>query len=113
MKLVNAHPDTLEPGRAWIKDALCASDKYADEPDLWFSSKSDEKAVRRARQICWSCPVIEACAQWAYERREPFGLWGGVAEAERRALLRRRGIRIKDTDPEDDQPAEPQAKASA
>jgi len=81
-------------GPAWLKDALCARPEYADERDLWFAQKKDKAAVRRARQICWLCPVLAACGQSAYETREPFGTWGAVSESERRAMLRRRGIRL-------------------
>lgn len=91
-----------EPGRTWIKDALCASPDYAGERNLWFSQKKDQAGVRKARQICWSCPSLEACGRWAFETRQPFGVWGGVTEGDRRAALRRRGIRIKDIDDEDE-----------
>lgn len=85
-----------EPARAWLKDALCASPQYADKRDLWFAPKTDKLSIREARQICWSCPALQACAQAALDNREPIGLWGGVTEAERRQILRRRGIRLPD-----------------
>jgi hypothetical protein len=92
-------PDTA---RAWVKQALCASPEYADEREtLWFAPKKDKANIRRARQICWSCPALQACAQSAIDNREPIGLWGGITETERRAILRRRGIRLPD-DREDD-----------
>lgn len=91
----------------WVQDALCASQEYADERDeLWFAPKSDKQALRRARQICWSCPVLRACGQWALDNREPIGLWGAVTETERRAILRRRGIRLPD-DKDIDEPIAP------
>lgn len=93
-------PDT-EPAYAWVEDALCAAPEYAAQRDLWFAPKTDAKAQRKARQICWSCPVLQACGQAAIDNREPIGLWGGVTESERRAILRRRGIRLPD-DHDDD-----------
>jgi hypothetical protein len=86
---------------AWVQQALCASPAYASKRDLWFAPKTDTKAQREARQICWSCPALHACAQAAIDNREPVGLWGGITEAERRAILRRRGIRLPD-DHDDD-----------
>lgn len=95
MSYAGQTPDT-EPARAWVKDALCASPAYADKRDLWFAPKTDTTAQREARQICWSCPVLQTCAQAAIDNREPVGLWGGITESERRAILRRRGIRLPD-----------------
>ena len=97
-------PDTLEPPPAWSTQALCATPKYAGQHDLWFPRPSDEKSIRAARQICWDCPVIEACSQQAIANREPSGVWGGVDEKERRAILRRQGIRVDCTTDDDDGP---------
>ena len=40
--------------------------------------------------ICRSCPVRTACLADALDNRVEFGVWGGMTERERRALLRRR-----------------------
>jgi len=96
-----------EPAHAWVRQALCASPEYRDEREaLWFAPKHDKANLRRARQICWSCPALRACAQAAIDNREPIGLWGGVTESERRAILRRRGIRLPDHE-DSDQPIAP------
>ncbi|MGH3615573.1 MAG: WhiB family transcriptional regulator, partial [Pseudonocardia sp.] len=47
-----------------------------------------------AKQVCEHCPVIDMCREFALETREPFGVWGGLAEAERRVILESRGIAI-------------------
>lgn len=49
----------------------------------------DERAAReqRAKDICMSCPVQQACLDYALDTREPFGIWGGFTEHERRAML--------------------------
>jgi WhiB family redox-sensing transcriptional regulator len=44
----------------------------------------------RAKQVCASCPVIEACPRHALDVHEPYGVWGGMTVAERAALRRRR-----------------------
>ena len=41
----------------------------------------------RARQICVECVVREECLEYALRIREPHGIWGGLNEGQRRALL--------------------------
>jgi WhiB family redox-sensing transcriptional regulator len=49
-----------------------------------------------AKQICRSCPVIAECARHALSAREQYGVWGGIGEDERRAMLRRAGRRARE-----------------
>ena len=44
----------------------------------------------RPSTICRGCPVRSACLEWAIQTGADFGIWGGLAEDERRALQRRR-----------------------
>jgi WhiB family redox-sensing transcriptional regulator len=46
-------------------------------------------AQRSAREVCVSCPVRIDCLIDALDHRILFGVWGGMTERERRALLRR------------------------
>ena len=46
-------------------------------------------AQREARLVCHECPVRRECLIDALDSRVPFGVWGGMTERERRALLRR------------------------
>ena len=41
---------------------------------------------RAAKQVCASCPVAQACLNWALRTREPYGVWGGMTEYEREEL---------------------------
>ncbi|HEY2724318.1 MAG TPA: WhiB family transcriptional regulator [Pseudonocardiaceae bacterium] len=55
----------------------------------------DELFVRGAAQhqakiVCFPCPVRAQCLAEALDQRIEFGVWGGMTERERRALLRRR-----------------------
>ena len=40
--------------------------------------------------MCGGCPVRTECLADALDNRVEFGVWGGLTERERRALLRRR-----------------------
>ena len=43
-----------------------------------------------ARQICAGCPVREPCLDYAISHGIVHGIWGGLAERDRRALRSRR-----------------------
>ena len=36
-----------------------------------------------AKQVCARCPVVDPCRAHALSVREPYGVWGGMSEAER------------------------------
>jgi WhiB family redox-sensing transcriptional regulator len=46
-------------------------------------------AQQQAKIVCQRCPVIAECLADALDNRTEFGVWGGMTERERRALLRR------------------------
>lgn len=47
-------------------------------------------AQRRVRILCDDCPVRRECLAEALDNELEWGVWGGLTERERRALLRRR-----------------------
>jgi WhiB family redox-sensing transcriptional regulator len=61
--------------------------------------RQKNQRITQAKAVCQTCPVITECATWALQTREPYGVWGGLSEDERAAIL---GIR---------QPAIPQNPA--
>jgi WhiB family transcriptional regulator, redox-sensing transcriptional regulator len=67
----------------WAANAACRS----ADPDLLFVQGA---AQNRAKTICLGCPVRTECLADALDNRVEFGVWGGMTERERRALLRRR-----------------------
>ncbi len=69
----------------WTAFAACGKGKLA--PDALFVEGS---AQREARSVCTLCPVRLECLADALDSRMDFGVWGGMTERERRALLRRR-----------------------
>jgi hypothetical protein len=66
----------------WQDQALCAQ----VDPELFFPEKG--QSPRAAKRVCAACEVRAECLQYALDRREPFGVWGGLSERERRALAR-------------------------
>lgn len=67
----------------WIKQGAC---RLTDPDELFVQGA----AQNRAKTICRRCPVRTECLADALDNRIPFGVWGGMTERERRALLRRR-----------------------
>lgn len=74
----------LVPSASWQEDAAC---RDAD-PDLFFAN--DDATQRAALALCASCPVRQTCLEHALATREPYGIWGGADEHERKRLVRRR-----------------------
>ena len=74
----------------WRNDALCRG----VETELFFpAGELGEEPVRHAeaaKAVCAQCPVREACLEYALATDQPFGVWGGTTEAERRSIRRRR-----------------------
>ena len=58
---------------------------------------SRDERVQRAKEVCGTCPVIDACRRHALEVQEQYGVWGGLSEEERLVLLNRgrRSLRRK------------------
>jgi WhiB family redox-sensing transcriptional regulator len=77
-------PAQRTPGTAeWAVQAACRN----SDPDALFVQGA---AQNRAKVICRACPVRIACLADALDNKVEFGVWGGMTERERRALLRRR-----------------------
>src|SRR5690625_5111619 len=66
---------------AWVSKALCRT----TDPDELFVRGA---AQRKAAVICRHCPVILECGADALDNRVEFGVWGGMTERQRRALLK-------------------------
>lgn len=71
----------------WQLDALCRGNHaYLFFPPSTFERKEErERREAKAKAICGVCPVKEPCCAHAVEIREPFGIWGGLTEVERRS----------------------------
>lgn len=71
----------------WINDWTAHAACRSLDPDALFVQGAAQK---RAKAICFRCPVRAECLADALDNRVEFGVWGGMTERERRALLRRR-----------------------
>ncbi|MCX5401491.1 WhiB family transcriptional regulator [Streptomyces sp. NBC_01335] len=72
----------------WRTRAACRE----EDPDLFFPIGSTGPALVQtedAKAVCRTCPVREQCLRWALDNNQDAGVWGGLAEDERRALKRR------------------------
>ncbi len=68
----------------WRKRADCRG----IDPEIFFPA-TDEDADE-AKAICATCPVHQACLEYALAHREREGVWGGATERERRRIVRQR-----------------------
>ena len=70
----------------WSQRAACLS----AEPEMFFPIGAGEGSAREteaAKAVCGRCQVIDDCRDYAIATRQPHGVWGGLDEDERRALL--------------------------
>ncbi|WP_052658976.1 WhiB family transcriptional regulator [Streptomyces sp. MNU77] len=69
----------------WGERAVC---RTADPDELFVEGA----AQNRAKALCTGCPVRTECLAYALDHRIEHGIWGGMTERDRRALLRRRPL---------------------
>ncbi|MCB0974932.1 MAG: WhiB family transcriptional regulator [Actinobacteria bacterium] len=73
---------------SWHLRAACRG----PETHLFFApsrfERRDERArrERRAKEVCARCSVRDECLMQAMSTSEPFGIWGGQTESERRRV---------------------------
>ncbi len=72
---------------SWIEDWPARAACRGIDPDVLFVQGA---AQNRAKTVCFGCPVRTECLADALDNGVEFGVWGGMTERERRALLRRR-----------------------
>lgn len=74
----------MAPRLDWKERAAC---RDLDTSLFFPESESD---ADEAKLVCATCPVREACLEFALVTRQHDGIWGGLTETERRRLRRRR-----------------------
>ena len=88
---VSRLPAALVAHWDWQRHAACRD----MDLELFFHPDGERdpsraQRVARAKTICADCPVAAACRSWARQVEEPYGIWGGESEDERRSVLRGR-----------------------
>jgi hypothetical protein len=66
------------------------------DPDMWFPEPDGQNfthIMRRAKEICFTCPYQLECLRLGVEKDEP-GVWGGASQPERRQMKRKNKIEI-------------------
>src|SRR4029078_2257257 len=71
----------------WIEDWTPSAACRKAQPDERFVRGAEQN---KAKQLCTGCPVRTECLAEALDNQIEWGVWGGMTERERRALLRRR-----------------------
>ena len=86
-------PQPIAEQWEWQYEGACRS----MDSERFFHPDGERGPRRRNREnaakaVCASCPVIAACRAHALSVQEPYGIWGGLSEDDRAAILIKRGI---------------------
>ena len=73
---MNATPDA--PG-AWADEAACKG-----MLPTFYVNPNNKTVVDRAVAVCFTCPVVMECQQYALANNEEYGIWGGMTPEQRR-----------------------------
>lgn len=78
--------------RDWQEGGLCRGNhSHLFFPPSTLERKDErERREMKAKAICAVCQVRRECLDYAVTIREPYGIWGGLTEVERRQLLARK-----------------------
>lgn len=71
----------------WADRALCAE----VDPELFFPEKG--QPVISAKRVCMACEVRAECLEYAIDRGEQHGIWGGLSAEQRRRV---KAARVRD-----------------
>ncbi|MEE1782611.1 WhiB family transcriptional regulator [Streptomyces sp. SP17BM10] len=82
-------PETREDHWSREPEGAC----HAADSGVLFRPAPEEEGVaakereEAAKAVCAGCEVRVECRRHALAEREPYGVWGGLTEGERRALF--------------------------
>jgi len=75
----------------WCQRGACVE----GNPHLFFHPEGERGPARAQRDqaavaVCSGCLVIDACRRHGLSVQEPYGVWGGLTESDRRSLTAHR-----------------------
>ena len=73
---------TQSANEGWQTGAECVK----HDPEMFFPGRGQN--VEKAKEVCETCDVKQACLNEALTRGYDYGIWGGATENQRRAFLR-------------------------
>ena len=81
-------PGTASYFWEWQMEGSCRGEDSA----VFFHPEGERGRARadreaRAKAVCAECPVMQQCREHALTVAEPYGIWGGLSESEREAIL--------------------------
>jgi WhiB family redox-sensing transcriptional regulator len=88
MAEISRLPQPIADHWEWQYEGSCRT-----MPSEMFFHPDGERGPRRrnrenaAKAVCASCPVIQQCRAHALAVQEPYGIWGGLSEDDRLAIL--------------------------
>jgi len=88
MAEISRLPQPIADHWEWQYEGSCRT-----MPSEMFFHPDGERGPRRrnrenaAKAICASCPVIQQCRSHALAVHEPYGIWGGLSEDDRLAII--------------------------
>src|SRR5262245_35669940 len=80
---IEMHGNSTRLAGDWRVSANCQH----KDPDSLFVRGAKQ---HDAKAVCAGCPVLTECLSHALDNRVEFGVWGGLTERQRRALLKSR-----------------------
>jgi WhiB family redox-sensing transcriptional regulator len=81
--------DLITPQAEWRERAACLPFPAV----LFFGLDDNESPIDRrnreeeAKSICADCAVRGQCLEFAISAKEPYGIWGGLTELERKGSV--------------------------
>lgn len=90
---MNSSPDRHVPfnHEDWRMQARCVDE---DTNRFYYPDGAHKAAkaqiARVAKNICYTCPVVDECKEWAFDTEQEHGIWGATTEEERNIVFKRR-----------------------
>jgi WhiB family transcriptional regulator, redox-sensing transcriptional regulator len=75
---------------SWQHEGECNGLNFEQIDHVFYPSQG--QSIKEARKICAPCPVKQECLDYALEKGERFGIWGGLTTRERNRILKKQKL---------------------